>query len=189
MKKYIIFGLIILSTLSGKAQLVLPVETKVNYLNEADGIPENITYFKDINHVLDKYIGTWKGTQDNKNYEFKITKYTDTFEGLTEDILLIRYFITNSNGSIIIDTRSVADDGFKLIRGDYFRKSTYLSTYSGEEPLCGQSGNVFLWLTNTYNTEMKLFLEPDKILLDSETCPNGGAIQVLPLSPVVLTKQ
>ena len=62
---------------------------KLNYLNEEDGIPENITYFKDINHVLDKYIGTWKGTQDNKNYEFKITKITNKPGRITEDRLLI----------------------------------------------------------------------------------------------------
>ena len=188
MKKILILGLIIISNLSCKAQNIVPIETKVNYIGAENGIPETITYFKDINNLLDRYVGTWKGTYATKNYEFWITKITNKPARITEDILLIRYLITDANGTIIEDTRSTPDDGHYLIRGHYLDKSHYVLSYGGRETLCGQSGEVYIWTLNN-NTQMKLFLAQDHVLLNSEDCPNGRATQILPLQQMLLTKQ
>jgi hypothetical protein len=189
MKKLLILGLIIFSNLSCKAQDTKPLETKMDYYSPETGIPKNISYFKDINHLLDKYIGTWKGTLGTKNYVFTITKYTDVYDGLKEDKLLIRYLITSTNGSVIEDTRSTTDSNCP-IKGDFFQKSSYALNYYGKQIECGQTGVVFIGMVkNSNNTQMKLFLSQDHVLLDSETCPNGRVPQVLPLTQVLLTKQ
>lgn len=189
MKKILILGIILLSNVSCKAQNVMPIETIINYIKAENGIPETITYFKDINNLLDKYVGVWKGTYASKNYEFRITKYTSIYDGLSEDSLLIRYLITDANGTIIEDTRSTPDDGHYLIRGHYVDKSHYVLSYAGKETSCGQSGEVYIWTVNTNNTQMKLFLAQDQVLLNSVDCPNGRATQVLPLQQMLLIKQ
>ncbi|MBP6756202.1 MAG: hypothetical protein KA210_08630 [Bacteroidia bacterium] len=189
MKKLLILGLIIFSNLSCKAQETKPLETKMDYYNPETGLPKNISYFKDINHLLDKYIGTWKGSLGAKNYEFIITKNKSTYEGLSEDELLIRYFITTSSGSVIEDTRSTTDIKCP-IKGDYIKKSNYVLRYAGKDTQCGQIGDVFIGMVpNTNNTKMGFLLLQDHVLLDSETCPNGRVPQVLPLTKVLLTKQ
>jgi hypothetical protein len=189
MKKLLILGLIIFSNLSCKAQDIKPLETKMDYYSPETGLPKNISYFKDINHLLDKYVGTWKGTQGTKNYVFIITKYTDIFDGLSEDKLLIRYLITNTSGTTIEDTRTETNANCS-IWGNYIKKSNYVLRYVGKDTQCGQIGTVFIGMVpNTNNTKMGLSLSQDHVLLDSETCPNGRAPQILPLTQVLLTKQ
>ena len=189
MKKLLILGFIIISHISCKAQTIMPVETMVNYLYGENGIPKTITYFKDINHLLDKYVGTWKGTDNDKIFEFSITKNTSIDDGLSQDELLIRYFITTTSGTIIEDTRFETNDNCS-IEGNYIKNAYYALTYSGRDTQCGQSGNVFITMVkNTNNTQMKLFLEQDQVLLNEEICPNGRTPQVLPMEQILLTKQ
>jgi len=189
MKKLLILGFIIIFHLSCKAQTIMPIETLTNYIYKENGIPKTITYFKDINHLLDKYVGTWKGTYNNRNFEFNITKHTSIYDGLSQDELLIRYFITTSSGTIIEDTRSETNDNCS-IEGNYIKNAYYALTYSGRDTQCGQSGNIFITMVkNTNNTQMKLFLEQDQVLLHEETCPNGRTPQVLPMEQILLIKQ
>ncbi len=179
----------LLSTLACNAQETKPLETEKDYYSPETGIPQNISYFKDINHLLDKYIGTWKGALGTKNYVFVITKITDKPGRIMRDRLLIRYLITSTNGSVIEDTRSTTDSNCP-IRGDYIKKSNYVLRYAGKDTQCGQIGTVFIGMVpNTNNTKMGLSLSQDHVLLDSETCPNGRVPQVLPLTQVLLTKQ
>ncbi len=173
-----------------KAQ-VLPVENVVNYVNSKNGIPKNITSIKDVNHLLDKFIGTWKGTYDGKNYEFKVLKITANLGRLTEEKLVMRYLITSSSGTIIEDTRALPDSSPYVIKGDYLEKDTYFLTYTGKNAKCGQSGTILINFLkgNNNNTKMSLFLAPDSIILSETSCPNGGAKQIMPLDQIAFTKQ
>jgi hypothetical protein len=189
MKKLLILGLLIICHLSCKSQSIVPLETKINYRNEVNGIPETITYFKDINHLLDKYAGTWQGTYNNNNFEFIISKYTSVYEGLSEDELLIRFLIKNNTGEIVEDTRSELNVNCSIV-GDYIKNSYYSFNYYSNDSKCGKSGSVFITIVkNTNNMQMKLFLEQDPILLSEEVCPNGRDPQVLPLEQILLTKK
>lgn len=189
MKKILILGIILFSNVSCKAQNVMPIETIINYIKAENGVPETITYFKDINNLLEKYVGTWKGMYGNKNYEFRISKYISIYDGLSEDILLIRYLITDANGIIIEDTRSELDSKC-TITGYYVDQPSYVLSYVGKNYICGQSGDVFIGIVkNTNNTQMKLFLAQKNVLLNSVDCPNGRAPQVLPLQQMLLIKQ
>ncbi|MRX39576.1 hypothetical protein GJU43_09835 [Flavobacterium sp. LC2016-23] len=182
MKKIIIALSIILITLSCKAQQIVPLETKL------DEAPIG-TYFKDSNGLLTKYIGTWKGTYENKNYTFIVTKYKDEFRGVFSDRLSIRYLITSNAGVILQDTRSLSDENNLVIAGLYFGENFgyYVLSYSGENAQCGQSGDLFI-STSKDNKQMKLYLATSHDIINASKCPKV-AEQILPTKSMFLNKQ
>ncbi|AYN05476.1 DUF6705 family protein [Flavobacterium sp. 140616W15] len=190
MKKIIIIGMLIVCTLSCKAQ-VLPVENVVNYVNSKNGIPKNITSIKDVNHLLDKFIGTWKGTYEGKNYEFRVLKITTKPGRITEEKLVMRYLITNSNGTVIEDTRALPDSSPYVIEGYYLDTTTYTLIYGGKIANCGQAGTIFIdFLQGSNNTKMTLFLSPEPMIISQTGCPNGRAKQIIPtVNQMTLLKQ
>lgn len=186
MKKILFIGFIILSTLSCKAQII-PIEEHKNYLNNEIEIPDG-AYIKDVNHLLDKFVGVWKGTYNNKNYEFRITQFTDSFLGISVDELLMRYKITSLNGTIIEDTTTLPNDAVHVIEGDYLDKSkfTYVLNYIGKNSKCGQHGDVFISVYGVNNTKMQLFLH---VYGETVDCITGDTEQILPLDQMDLVKQ
>lgn len=190
MKKILILGFIILSNLSCKSQTILPLEEVKNYINSENGIPKNITYIKDVNNILDKYVGTWKGTYNNRNYEFRILKITNKPGRITEDRLMMRYVISDSNGTIIEDTRALPDTSSYVIKGDYLDGSFYELYYIGKESLCGQIGSIIIDIQpNSNNKVMRMLFLPQQEILSLTDCPNGSATQIMPLNNLILTKQ
>ncbi|WP_406842960.1 DUF6705 family protein [Flavobacterium soyae] len=193
MKNIITLIIVLVGTLSCKAQqVIIPVEKAIEYRDADSGVPDGV-YLKDINGLLNKYLGTWKGTVDNKNYTFVIIKYKNNLSrGVSQDELMIRYLITTSNGTVIEDTRSLSDDSSYVIKGDYFNKtaSYYVSSYMGKNADCGQSGNLFITGTKL-PTQIKLFLIPDKVMINIQNCPGQKvADKLLPVeNEVLLTKQ
>ncbi|RKE92239.1 DUF6705 family protein [Ichthyenterobacterium magnum] len=67
MKHYIIITLLLISTICN-AQ-IKPIETEWDQSN----ISERNTYFKDVNNVLNKFLGTWKYEDTSNNLVFEIT--------------------------------------------------------------------------------------------------------------------
>lgn len=190
MKKLLILGLIILTNLSCKSQSILPLEEVIKYVNSENGIPKNITYIKDVNNILEKYVGTWKGIYNNRNYEFILTKYTSNYKNLLEDKLLMRYVISDVNGTIIEDTRALPDTSPYVIKGDYVDGSFYELYYGGKESLCGQKGSIIIDIQpNSNNNLMRMLFLPQQEILSLKDCPNGSATQIMPLNNLILTKQ
>ena len=191
MKKIIVLGCVLLFVMSCKAQTIVPIEKAIDYRNTVDGIPDN-TYLKDVNNLLSKYVGTWKGIYAGKTYTFFTTKYAYTFDKVTYDILLMRYLITSSDGTILEDTRSLPNDGTYVIEGDYFTKDAtyYVLNFTGKNAQCGNQGTVYIRMKNTENTQMSLTFEPNKIMISKDTCPGLKlAEQILPRNGMRLTKQ
>ena len=192
MKKILILGCMVLFALSCKAQTIVAVEKAIDYRRAGNGIPDN-TYLKDVNNLLAKYVGTWKGTLGGKNYTFYVTKYTSKFDKVTSDELVTRYLITTSNGSIVEDTRNLPYTSPYVIKGDYFGKdlATYASNYFGKNSQCGNKGTVFFRMKNTVNTQMSLTFVPDNIIISEDVCPGlKGAELTFPKDDVIrFTKQ
>jgi hypothetical protein len=189
MKKTILLGCMLIIAISCKAQQIVPLEKKIEY-KLTGGIPDGV-YLKDINNLLGKYMGTWKGTIEGKNYTFIITKFKDDYLGISVDKLLIRYLITTTNGTILEDTRNLPTTSPYVIEGDYFSKGAtyYVSNYFGKNSICGNQGTVFIRMKNTANTEMSVTSVPDKMMISEENCPGLKlAEQVLPAG-MRLTKQ
>lgn len=186
--KKIIFGLILLS-ISCKAQII-PVEQVVdNYGN----VEDNITYIKDVNNVLDDYVGTWKGTQNDIDYTFMITERTIVFDeeyNVNQDVLIMKHLIVNSTTlEIIEDTTLISDEDVHSEGGLFRRYSsgglTYMFYYGGNNYSCGQNGEVNITLKSS-NSQMYLRLNARNKMDD---CTTGFAEQVLPTEDVLLTKQ
>ncbi|PTS95532.1 hypothetical protein DBR27_17000 [Flavobacterium sp. HMWF030] len=193
MKNIISVVCLVMLTLSCKAQQIVSVEKVLEYRKAGNGVPDGV-YFKDVNGLLNKYLGTWKGSVDNKKYTFVITKYTNyRSRGISQDELLIRYLIMDSSGKIIEDTRNLLDTSPYVIKGDYFSEtgSYYTSDYMGKNPECGQSGTVYISLpNNSANAQMKLVLMPDRDLMEVQKCPGQKvAEQILPIKSIFLAKQ
>ncbi|MCO6174886.1 hypothetical protein NHF50_07485 [Flavobacterium sp. NRK F10] len=166
------------------SQNIIPIEDYITYPYD---VPEGY-YIKDVNNLFDKYIGTWTGIYDGKNYEFVVTKYTSSFLEIAMDELIIRYKITDaSTGNVIIDTTPLLDDSPMMITGSYLDENgeTYHLEYMGEDFICGQNGYVLIAVVNN-NTQMNLAyaVKGEK----TTDCLTGTAEQVLPPF-ITLTKQ
>ncbi|WP_152560987.1 DUF6705 family protein [Flavobacterium sp. ASV13] len=190
MKKIFFLGFIILSVISCKAQSIQPIEKAIDY-RRAGGIPDNI-YLKDVNNLLTKYIGTWKGTYQDKNYTLYITKATSKYETITWDMLLIRYLITTSNGNVLENTQNLPDNNTYIIEGSYFGKdlAVYALDFTGKNAMCGNAGTIFIRTKNATNTLMSFGFEPNKTMISEDTCPGFKTAELtFPKDGLMLTKQ
>lgn len=197
MKKSILFLFMLVVSITTNAQpSIVPVEKTAEYVDADIKIPDD-TYLKDVNHLLDKFIGTWKGTLNNRNYTFIITQHTDAYNSLLEDKLLMRYLITDQNGTVIEDTRSLDNKDTYVIEGRFFIKNktnSYLLTYIGKNAKCGQSGQIHISTSKYISinpTQMKLNFIPDHIMINDTECPGFTlAEQIMPAKGgIILTKQ
>ncbi len=192
MKKIFILGITTLIVLSCNAQILPMEQAYVYYENDEIGLPENITYVKDVNHILDKYVGVWIGSYQNKTYELRIMKHTlEGSYGLLEDILLLRYIIKDNNtNAVLVDTTNLPNENGKVVKGLYLAEDgIYKLFYNGMESLCGQQGTMYLAIIPPDYTTLKMFIYPDSELINSIDCPNGEVDQVMPLNFMTLIKQ
>ena len=185
--KKIFYTLLLFSTIAISHAQVVPVEKIVDYDLAGKGIPDGV-YFKDVNNLFDKFIGTWKGSMNNKNYTFIITKEVHNKYNVTTERLMMRHLITDLNGAIISDNRS--DSRIQII-GDCFNKNPifYDFIYAGENSRCGLRGQVSI--RNINPTTLKLILDPNtEWFAYDQYCPGGKrAEQILPTQYITLTKQ
>lgn len=174
-RKHILGILVFILTISCKAQTIIPLENEYLYYNTENGVPPN-SYLKDINHLLDKFVGTWKGTYNGRRFELRIIKNTKTTtnDNITFDRLLIRYIIIDTNGTILENSTSFTNnDSPYIMRGMRFNQkgTQYCLSYVGKEVNCAQSGDVNISIGKADNNKMVLTLFPDKILVTEKDCP------------------
>ncbi|OSY87101.1 hypothetical protein WH52_13155 [Tenacibaculum holothuriorum] len=185
MKNIITLLILIAITISCKAQIIA-VENFEDYPNE---LPDG-AYIKDVNNVLGKYVGTWKGTYNNKNYDFKIVKYTENNIDLKykEDMLLIRYKITDSSGTELANTLSLPNSSPYIIFGRYLAKSGgYVLNYQGLNAKCGQNGRIYISTYGANDTKLQLLLMVSGEIYDE--CTTGAVPQIMPTTSMELIKQ
>lgn len=201
MKKVVFSGFVLFFAFACKAQQpiapsIVPLEKKAEYMDADLDIPDD-TYLKDVNHLLDKYIGTWKGTYNNRNYTFIITKYTYAYLNLLEDKLLINYIITDLAGINIANSTTTSIESDPPISGWYFIKNTtnnYVLSYLGKNPNCGQKGVIQISTSKYISvnpSQMKISYYQDNVMINDADCPDFVvAEQVMPgKGGIILTKQ
>lgn len=189
MKKIIFILATLFIIFSCKAQHIIPVEEAVNYRNTEGGLlgDRDYVYVKDVNNLLDKYVGTWKGTYNNKNYEFKIVKITTDDGELKKDLLLMRYKITDSSGTVLANTLNLPNTSYYVIRGSYLASSGgYKLSYIGLNSECGQNGTIYISAYGANNTKLQLLL---MVRGEIHDCTTGVAEQVMPTDSMELVKQ
>jgi len=90
---------------------VVPLEEYYNYRTDANLDMSDVSYFKDVNNHLDKFVGTWIGNYDNNTLELEITILENQpSRWQNYDILLIKYKITDNNGNEIVNTLNMFDN-------------------------------------------------------------------------------
>ncbi len=189
MKIKLILISLLLTFYSCKAQII-PVEEHTNYLDNEIEIPGG-TYFKDVNNILDKYIGTWKGNYQGNIFEFRIVKLKNNFLGISVDKLHLRYKITDNNGNTILDTTNLPSSNYLVVKGRYLSKEAgyYVLSYVGEGGNCGQHGDIFISVSSSTPTSMTASLNVGHDMVYLGDCPNGIPEQIIPTEQFTLTKQ
>ena len=161
MIRTVIMMFMILSSLYCKAQVILSIEEYNKCKSTTCG--QTTDYVKDINGTLNKYVGTWKGTDDNKTYEIIVTKTTISHDMHIRifkfDALLIRYKITDSNGKVLVTTKTLADNNSYVIKGLGFTKQgSYKLGFRGTDNNSKNEGYILL---NVYNNKLDFFFYPE----------------------------
>ena len=155
----------ILSSLYCKAQVIMSIEEYDKCKSTTCG--QTTDYIKDINGTFNKYLGRWKGTDDNKTYEVIVTKTTRSrnianIRIVKFDALLIRYKITDSKGKVLVDTRSLQDDNQYVIYGLGFTKEgTYKLGFIGTDNNIANVGTVLIGINNG---KLGIFFYPNRLM-------------------------
>jgi len=155
---------ILLFILSAKAQqdIVIPIEEHWNGSNS----DINKAYYKDVNGLLDKYIGTWEYNQ-NGHY-FKIQFYKQIahqevpldapFKTKYKTDRIYGYFQYKINGLEIYNTRLLYNDGWPFVNsfsGSFTRRGFLLYYEEPSTNPCGRPllGKVILEYSNENGVE------------------------------------
>lgn len=151
-------------------------------------------YAKDINNSLEKYVGTWKGTYNGRQYELKFNKNLyQGFLGNKRDRIKGRLRITTIGNLplIIFDNYSELDDEKTNFSGLGFQPNlqSYIVHFSG--PLtsgCINSGDVYLTINPNTPNQMKIFYWSDKDIVVGD-CPSSFTQTFPEKQTIMLTKQ
>lgn len=185
----------LLLAISCKAQVV-SLETIAQCRQETPSItcPDNWIYEKDINNSLEKYIGVWKGTYDEKTYEVQFKKglYQDlTLSERKSDILVGRLRIKDINNLILYDTFTELDNPKTNFSGLGFASNLqqYMMYFSGESPTgCINYGTVYLNIKLSTPNILNIFYMGDYDIVEGE-CPSSFKRTFPEKQNISLTKQ
>jgi hypothetical protein len=165
MKKTLYLKVLLIFGLAMNAQKIVPLENKYNYkfINRNEEV-----YFKDVNNILEKYLGTWEGTYGDKKYEFRIVKNTGSYMVMKYDELLIRYIVTDLKNNIIENTTSLLDSDTYIIEGHNYNNGWYLLLYHAKGGNFAQRGEIRI---SVNNKNMDAFFRSTSDIVDSTKCP------------------
>ncbi|MDY3348017.1 hypothetical protein PG605_12040, partial [Riemerella anatipestifer] len=153
------------------AQRTISLAQAYEYSKSPNGIPEDVSYAKDINGDLNRFVGTWKGIYNGKTYEFNfVKKLNDDKYEVRWDFLIGRLKITDRNGKIIYNTFN-EDDDKTYFSGWTFQRRTYMMDFIANTE-CNDSGVVFMEVYSKQPNKMRLYMDRDKIWYNPERCPN-----------------
>ncbi|NML58640.1 DUF6705 family protein [Chryseobacterium cheonjiense] len=190
MKKVISILILILS-LSCKSQSTISLEQAYEYSKSDDGLPETVTYVKDVNNRLDQFVGTWKGTYGDKQYEFRFIKKLN-FGSYTVkwDELIGRFSVKSFNGTVLYSSLNEINDENTHFRGINIQNKTYMLNFFGTVNYCNDSGVVFIEISKNNPNTMYLSFDRDKEAYDPSKCPNYSEfVPLLPKDKMTLIKQ
>ena len=144
-------------------------------------------YVKDINNKLSKFLGTWTGSSDGKNYEFKVSNRTVNNGAIKKDQLVMHYKITDNNGNIIESTYDLSDDNPITLKQGYMEENeNYVFSYSGKDTKCGQNGSIYFMISKSTPTVGNLFLQVAGRIYPN--CDTGPADQIFPQQRMTISK-
>lgn len=162
-----------LSIISCHAQTVsLETLAQCQQENPPFQCPENFSYVKDINNLLNKYVGTWKGTLNGKTYEFYFIKKENVGDDIKDDRLIGRFRVTNSTGTVLYNTLNETNDNETNFFGTNFQPNleAYKVYFVGNSE-CVEYGDVYLRIYPSTPNQMTLYFHPDNDITVEGSCP------------------
>jgi len=197
MKKIFLLSTLIFLSVQCKAQNhIVNLTDCDSYFNESSGD----YYNKDLNNILDNYVGTWKWINGNKEFTLILIKqvkhhYHETGNDDYYEDRLVGYYIYKENGVVIADTSS--DNNLST---DYKMKVMFIlnchsqvSSIAFEDYKKYKSFEVLLESLSPNQIKMKMFEREHVITVNKHTGernppndPQGGS--TFPME-MVLTKQ
>ncbi|WP_294285071.1 DUF6705 family protein [uncultured Chryseobacterium sp.] len=183
MKNLFLIIILFTLTISCKAQ-TYPLRTFTQ-------IPQN-AYLKDTNNELQYYVGTWKGSWNNKTIYITLKKITNQYNTnlkYYKDFLIGKFKVEDSNGQILFDNTSTSDYDAK-ISGVGIRKIDDKYSLGYIDPDFCMDGSIRINFTDSTKTKLnwQFFDTTDIITPD---CPNYNSNpfpEPLPKN-IILTKQ
>lgn len=176
MKKILLLFIVIFA-ISCKAQDVYPLKTLYTEL-------PNYVYLKDTNNELSAFTGTYTANYEGKSISLFITKHNkkllDRINLFYKDILNVNYMIKDSNGNVLIDSRTVnfSSNQLKDLILSFWVEDNgqkLLASYGGTN--CNV-GNGFVYLTKLNATQLSWEYVSGVTILTDKTCPPGTDIKV-----------
>jgi len=188
MKHIFLAIMIIIFCLSCKAQSIISIEQAAIYNKSDEGLPETVTYVKDINNKLNQFVGNWNGSYDGKIYRFQFIKKVQFGEySVKWDKIIGRVLITK-DGNTIYNSQNIIDDNKTYLWGHTIQNSTYILSFVGDS-YCNDSGDVFIEINKTNPNVMYLNFVRDTGIYDPAKCLNYDTyIPLLPKEKMVLIK-
>ncbi|WP_144280871.1 DUF6705 family protein [Chryseobacterium echinoideorum] len=189
--KVTLFIGVIANALSCKAQVIQPLNTK---LKDA---AQN-AYLKDLDNDLNKFIGIYTSTYQDKSITLYITKEYEKLiqshsKSYYQDVLSVRYIVKDLSGLTLQDTQNTVFQPNQIRFTIYSVKSVpqenfVILIYGGTN--CGIGwGEIRLKKLNS--TQLSWEYNPNSLVIDSATCPPGTDKKVyLPVTKdLIFTKQ
>jgi hypothetical protein len=180
MKNILLFTVVLICFTCKAQQQIIPLETK--------GWPVEGTYYKDLNDELLPYIGTWKGTFDNKTFIITFTKYKDynSMGNYYKDRLIGKYKMLDNNGAQLYSTYSLTDDEAKVSSLGFVPNTSRSKLLLLFKDLC-RDGQMNIYFENAQKTQIhwRYFVNQTLITDDTGCSPNNE----MPKGDFTLTKQ
>ena len=165
-----------------------------NYLNNIDRTEDwddEVLYIKDVDNELDKFVGLWKGSINNRNYELSVVKRTE-YKRYGDDEtswdLLKVWIIVKDNAGNLIYTNTNKSEKLNGFSGENFQTGTNIYRLNFTGRCYNDSGNAFFYISPaTGKMQLHYGIISD---LQSDDCPSNF-VPVLPTNKegMILTKQ
>ncbi|WP_419868943.1 DUF6705 family protein [Chryseobacterium sp. CT-SW4] len=179
------------------ALLLINIFTVINAqtypLRTYSDVPSN-SYIMDSNNELNSYEGAWKGSWNGKSIIItfkKIKKYWTYNEDnpYYKDILIGKFKVIDSNGSVLFDNTNISDNDSKINGGNFRTKDNKYSFWYNDEDLCGLNGYITINFTDNNKNKIQWnFSDMTDIILPDCPYKNGPFPEPLPKN-IILTKQ
>lgn len=108
-------------------------------------LPDNLTEIRDLNNILQPYVGVWRGSISNqRTLEIHTSVATvTTFDNVLIDRLLSRYKITDANNNVLYETLSITDnDHINVILSRFADPIGDMISFYAEPGVCGRVNDL-----------------------------------------------
>ena len=161
-------------------------------------LPDNLTEIRDLNNVLQPYVGVWRGSISNqRTLEIHTSVATvPTFDNVLIDRLQTRYKITDANNIVLYETLSIADNNhINIIESDLVNPNGNIINFYAEVGDCGRVNDLYYKYipavagVSVEKLELLNYLSHDDAPKDFAPCNGNYTIPIIPLGElIILTK-